>query len=328
MIPTWQEVVTKIPRLEPDDWQAMGTLKRWFVATRAAVFIMTLFSAGIGMLLAVPNAEFDAINAILVCVGLVLAHATNNLINDWTDSKKGIDKDNYFRTQYGPQPLENGLLSESQMLGYIALTGALAIATGAVLIIRTDITTLYWMLAGAFFVLFYTWPLKYIGLGEPAVWLVWGPLMVLASAYVVSGEITENMVWISCIYGIGPTTVLFGKHTDKLKEDKKKGVHTLPVILGEPLSRTFAILLWSVQYAALTIAVVLGVISYWYLLVWFALPKFISTAKRFRQPRPESKPDDLPDGVWPLYLVAFAFDYNKRFSGLLFLGILLSVTFG
>ena len=328
MIPSWHDLLTKIPRLESDDWRAMGLLKRWLVATRAAVFVMTLFSAGLGLLLAAPGQHFDVVNAFLVCIGLVLAHATNNLINDWTDSRKGIDKDNYFRTQYGPQPLESGFLTEFQLLGYIALTGGLALAVGAVLILRTDLQTLYWMLAGAFFVLFYTWPLKYIGLGEPAVWLVWGPLMVLASAYVVSGEITSTQVWISAIYGIGPTTVLFGKHTDKLSEDRKKGVHTLPVILGEAHSRHAVIGLWAVQYGALAMGVGSGVLSLWYLLTWLALPRFIETAKRFRQPRPAEEPGDLPAGVWPLYLVAFAFDYNKRFSGLLLLSVLLSVIVG
>ena len=38
-------------------------------------------------------------------IGLIFAHATNNLFNDFTDYRPGVDKDNYFRTQYGPQPL-------------------------------------------------------------------------------------------------------------------------------------------------------------------------------------------------------------------------------
>ncbi|MCH8532613.1 MAG: prenyltransferase [Saccharospirillum sp.] len=325
MIPTWAEVVTKIPRLDAQDWRAMGLAKRWFVATRSAVFVMTLFSAGIGMLLAVPAAQFDAINAGLVCLGLVLAHATNNLLNDWTDSKKGVDKDNYFRTQYGPQPLEDGLLTERQMLGYIALTGAAALAVGAVLVLRTDLTTLYFMLAGAFFVLFYTWPLKYIGLGEPAVWLVWGPLMVLGSAYVVSGELTAMQLWVSVVYGIGPTSVLLGKHTDKLNQDRAKGVHTLPVILGEQGSRTLTLVLWVMQYGVLTLGVLTGVLSLWFLLVWLALPSFITTVRKFRQPRPTERPADVPEDVWPLYLVAFAFNYNKVFSAMLVLGIVFSL---
>lgn len=325
MIPSWHEVLTKIPRLETGDWQAMGLLKRWFVATRAAVFVMTLFSALIGIILAIPNAHFDALNAVLVCPGLVLAHATNNLVNDWTDFKKGVDKDNYFRTQYGPQPLESGLLSERQLFGYIALTGGLAMMVGAVLIARSELQTLYWMLAGAFFVLFYTWPLKYIGLGEPAVWIVWGPLIVLASSLVVSGDYSSTAIWVSCLYGIGPTTVVFGKHIDKLKEDTAKGVRTLPVQLGESISRATVLGLWLFQYVGVTVGVLLGALHWAYLIIGLALPKLLEAWRRYRQPRPDSCPDDWPEQAWPLYLVHVAFLYNKRFSMLMFLGVVLSV---
>lgn len=325
MIPSWHAVLTKIPRLETGDWQAMGLAKRWFVATRAAVFVMTLFSALIGILLALPNAQFDALNAVLVCLGLVLAHATNNLVNDWTDFKTGVDKDNYFRTQYGPQPLESGLLSERQLFGYIAVTGALAIAVGIWLITRTELQTLYWMLAGAFFVLFYTWPLKYIGLGELAVWIVWGPLMVLASSLVVSGEYSTAAIWVACLYGIGPTTVVFGKHIDKLKEDRVKSVHTLPVQLGERLSRASVLALWLIQYLGVTLGVVLGALHWAYLIIWLALPTFREAWRRYRQPRPDSCPDDWSPQAWPLYLVHVAFVYNKRFSSLMFLAVVLSV---
>lgn len=325
MIPTWSEILTQIPRIEQTDWQAMGLLKRWFVATRSAVFVMTLFSALIGLLMAIPMGGFDAINAVLVCLGLVMAHATNNLINDWTDFKKGVDKDNYFRTQYGPQPLEAGFVTEKTLLGYIAITGFIALVIGFVLVARTDITTFYLMAAGAFFVLFYTYPLKFIGLGEPAVWLVWGPLMVCGSAYVVSGQFSESILWLSILYGLGPTTVLFGKHTDKLDQDLVKGVRTLPVLMGETLARFSVIMIWQVQYLGITIAVLLGVLEWPLLFVWLALPKALKHAKPFLNPRPTDAPDDLPEGVWPLYLVAFAFDHNKAFSGLLFLGVIVSV---
>ena len=325
MIPTWSEVLTKIPRINKQDWQAMSLIKRWFVATRSAVFVMTLFSAGIGLIAALRFEHFDVINAVLVVIGLVLAHATNNLLNDWTDSKKGIDKDNYFRTQYGPQPLEAGFLTESALLTYFAITGAAAIACGVAIIFRTDIVTLYFMLAGAFFVLFYTWPLKYIGLGEPTVWLVWGPLMVCGAAYVVSGQYSSSILWLSVVYGLGPTTVLFGKHTDKLPEDKRKGVNTLPVILGEANSRYTTIIAWGLQYGLITLAILLGQLHWAFLLVWLAFPKYLKNSKIFRLPRPTEKPDSLPEGVWPLYLVAFAFDHNKAFSGLFFMALVISV---
>jgi 1,4-dihydroxy-2-naphthoate octaprenyltransferase len=55
------------------------------------------------------------------------------------------------------------------------------------------------------------------------------------------------------------------------------------------------------------------------LIVLAAAPSLRRVFKIFSHPRPSSPPDDLPKGVWPLYFVAGAFWYNRRF-GLLFLG--------
>ena len=63
--------------------------------------------------------------------------------------------------------------------------------------------------------LFYTWPLKYIGLGELAVIIVWGPLMIGGGYYVITGQWSWKVVLASLPYALGPTTVIFGKHIDK-----------------------------------------------------------------------------------------------------------------
>jgi 1,4-dihydroxy-2-naphthoate octaprenyltransferase len=53
---------------------------------------------------------------------------------------------------------------------------------------------------GAFFVLFYTFPLKYIALGEIAVLVVWGPLMVGGGYYEITGIWDWNVVIASLPY--------------------------------------------------------------------------------------------------------------------------------
>ena len=53
--------------------------------------------------------QFNWLYYVLLVIGLVMAHATNNLLNDLTDYSRGVDRDNYYRTQYGPQPLEQGV---------------------------------------------------------------------------------------------------------------------------------------------------------------------------------------------------------------------------
>src|SRR5262245_14950190 len=186
----WARAVTVIPRVSKDEWNGLDVISRWLIATRSVVLVMTLNSAVIAGLLAARDGKFNLVLWLMVTVGLLFAHATNNLVNDLTDHWKGVDKDNYFRAQYGPQPLEHGLMTRNQVLTYTAVTGLIALAAGAVIISQRGEGAVALLAAGAFFVLFYTWPLKYIGLGEVAVIIVWGPLMVGGGYYSITGEIS------------------------------------------------------------------------------------------------------------------------------------------
>ena len=107
-IKMWIKAVQTIPRLSKEEWDRLDFVARWLVATRFAVVLMSFFAAIIAGLIAWRDGYFVWWKWILVAVGLTFAHATNNLLNDLTDYRKGVDKDNYFRTQYGPQPLEQG----------------------------------------------------------------------------------------------------------------------------------------------------------------------------------------------------------------------------
>ncbi len=228
----WWKALRIIPRITSEEWRSLDVISRWLISTRAAVLLMTFISATIPGLLALRAGEFNFGRWLLLVVGLIFAHAANNLLNDYTDYKRGVDKDNYFRTQYGPQPLQSGLMSERELLTYAAITGLIAIAAGIPLVIYGGVTALILMAAGAIFVLFYTWPLKYIGLGEVAVVLIWGPLMVGGGYFVITGHWDWNVVIASLPYALGPTSVLFGKHIDKLPQDAAKNIRTMPVIAG------------------------------------------------------------------------------------------------
>src|SRR5205807_851393 len=79
--------------------------------------------------------------------------------------------------------------------------------------------------------------LKKHGLGEPTVLVVWGPLMVGGTYYAATGHLPVSVVFASLPYALLCTTVLMGKHIDKIPWDARDGTHTLPVILGEPAAR-------------------------------------------------------------------------------------------
>lgn len=325
-IKMWVKALKVIPQITKEEWNQLDVISRWLISTRAAVFIMTALAGAIGGLLAYRNGDFSPLIFVLALVGIVMAHATNNMLNDLVDHNKGIDKDNYYRSQYGPQPLEHGLLSKSAFMQYLWITGLIAVGIGAYIVYATGLGTLWFFAAGLFFLLFYTWPLKYYGLGEPSVILVWGPLMIGGTYYVVSGGQWDNGVMLlSLVYALGPTTVLFGKHTDKLPEDKAKGVKTLPVIIGEKAARYSTIVFWLLQYIFIVILVIQGTLTPAMLIVFLAVPKLIWVVKVFLKKRPDTKPHGPSGEGWPLYLVSHAFVYNRVFGLLFLLGLIIDV---
>jgi 1,4-dihydroxy-2-naphthoate octaprenyltransferase len=320
----WRKALQVIPRISKDEWNQLDVISKWLISTRAAVLIMTFISAAVAGILAYQHAMFNLGMWLLMTIGLIMAHATNNLLNDYTDYVRGVDHDNYFRAQYGPQPLEHGLMTKRQLLTYAAVTGLIALACGAALIYLRGGLTLLLLGLGAFFVLFYTYPLKYFAMGEIAVLIVWGPLMIAGGYYVVTGVWDWNVVLASLPYALGVTTVIFGKHIDKFKSDKEKHIYTLPVLLGERLARQFVIGMTVLQYLLVIYLVITGFFSPVLLIVLLALPTFLRYFwPIYRQEKPESRPEDYPEDAWPLWFVAFAFGHNRRFGLLYLLGLII-----
>jgi 1,4-dihydroxy-2-naphthoate octaprenyltransferase len=323
----WGRALTVMPRITKQDWDGLDLVSRWLIATRSAVIVMTFTSAAFAGILAYKAGAFDGLLFALVTAGLCLAHATNNLVNDLTDHWKGVDKDNYFRTQYGPQTVEDGFLSVRELVTYATLTGLVALGIGLYLVFVSDRGGITLMLLGSglFFVLFYTFPLKYIGMGEPAVLVVWGPLMVGGSYFVITGSWSNEVALASLAYALGPTAVLFGKHTDKLEFDEKKGIRTLPVILGESLSRKVTVALLLGQYPVIGYLVYTGFFHPVMLVTFASLFSMKRIFRIFSRPRPREKPADLAEGVWPLWFVGAAFWFTRRYGGLFLLGLILDV---
>jgi 1,4-dihydroxy-2-naphthoate polyprenyltransferase len=329
----WVKALRVIPRISKEEWGNLDVISRWLIATRSAVIIMTFTSAAIGGILTLRDAPaaFSGWRWLLVVVGLVFAHATNNMVNDLTDFKRGVDLNNYYRTLYGPQPIQQGLMSQREVLIYIAITGLIAICAGLPLIIFGGVPVLVLMLVGMFFVLFYTFPLKYIGLGEVAVLIIWGPLMVGGGYYAVTGTTDWNILWkvviASLPYALGATTVLFGKHIDKLDQDKVKKIFTLPVIIGETAGRWTVRGMFVLMYLLPVYLVVAGYFSPFILVCFLGLISLPKAWKMYGKPRPAEKPPELEEGVWPLWFSAASFLHTRSYGMYFMLGMILDVIF-
>ena len=306
-------------------------VSKWLVITRAAVFSMTVTSGLIGGLLAVGAAQLTGEVSVhwgllaLAIVGLVVAHAANNMINDYFDLEGGVDTDDYVRALYAPHPILSGWVTKRQLGTAILIANAIDLAILAFLVTQRGPLVAAFALGGLFVSVFYVAPpirLKHIGLGEPGVFVVWGPLMVVGTFFVATGEI-PGWVWIASLpYAILVTTVLFGKHIDKIEADRKKGVRTMPVLLGERRARLVAQALMIAFYPIVVGAALAGWIGPWVALVVLGLPKLASTLRTYSQPRPETPPHSYVG--WPLWFVGASFVHTRRAGALLIVGLLLN----
>jgi len=323
----WRKALEVIPDVSKEEWDRLDVVSKWLISTRAAVLVMTFISAALAGLFAWRDHSFSFLPWFALTLGLILAHATNNIFNDYTDFVRGVDKDNYFRTIYGAQPIASGLMTKRQHLTYFAVTGFFALVAGLYLIFINANDPVIWILlgSGAFFVLFYTWPLKYIAMGEITVLIVWGPLMIGGGYYVLAHHWNWNVVIASIPYVLGVTTVIFGKHIDKYLIDKEKKIYTLPVVIGEKASRYTVATMMILPYLFTAYLIAIKFFTPVMVIVLFAIPALKRILPAFGRPKPAQRPADFPDGQggWPLYFAPMAFWNNRSFGSFFMLAFLI-----
>jgi 1,4-dihydroxy-2-naphthoate octaprenyltransferase len=325
----WKEI---LETANPPATRPLDTVGKWLVITRAAVFPMTIWSGLIGGLLAVAATRTSGVTVdywllTISVVGLVLAHAANNMINDYFDSSGGVDTPGYVRALYAPHPILSGWVTRKQLAAAILAVNVIDAGLMLYLTAVRGPLILVFALAGLFISVFYVAPpirLKHHGLGEPGVFLVWGPLMVGGTFLAATGTIPGWVLLVSVPYALLVTSVLFGKHIDKIEADSAIGVRTLPVILGEARARTAGSWLMIAFYPLTLLAVVVGLLGPWVLLVVLGIPRLLSVLKVFAKPKPLAPPPGYPERGWPLWFVGYAFVHTRRAGGLLTLGLLLN----
>jgi 1,4-dihydroxy-2-naphthoate polyprenyltransferase len=323
----WKTALWTLVKMDSkDEWDKLDFISKWLIATRSGVTLVTVYTCVIAGLLAWRDNYFSFIPWLILTLGLFIAHGTNNLLNDYTDFSRGVDKDNYFRTQYGVHPLVQGFWDKPTQLRWFMVSGVIAFLSGVFALFYTHFNpyVIGLFAIGALALLFYTYPLKYLGLGELAIFLIWGPIMVVGVYVVLAQGWTEN-VWMVALagvpFGLSVVSINIGKHIDKMKDDKLKGVGTLPVRIGEKAARFVNI---SVLVVIYLVVVYLVFIPQYFtplmLVIFFAIKRLIRAIKILSKPRPDAPPPGFP--FWPTYFSAFNFNHNRLFGGLFILALI------
>ncbi len=323
----WKAALWTLVKIDKkEEWDRLDVVSKWLIATRSAVTTVTLYACVIAGLLAWRDGYFAWLPWLIVALGLFIAHGTNNLLNDYTDYKRGIDQDNYFRTQYGVHPLVQGFWTTRQQLQWFAISGVLAVLSGVFALFYTNFSPVVMALfaLGAVVLLLYTWPLKYLALGEMFIFLIWGPIIIAGVYIVLARGWTDNAWYVALAgvpFGLSVASINVGKHIDKLEDDRRKGVGTLPVRIGEKAARVVNMAALVLIYAVIVYLVFLPRYFTPVMLIVFLAGKRLITALRvLGKPRPAAPPEGYP--AWPTWFSGFAFYHNRLFGGLFILGLI------
>ena len=248
-------------------------------ATRLPFLSATFVPVLLGILIAAADGAFDLTAAVLTVVGAAAVHLGLNVANDVFDTLSGADEVNVNPTKYsgGSRVIQYGLVSLGRMALISIAFYAIGAAIGLVLLATRGSTALLWIgLLGIAISVFYTAPpfrLVYRGLGEIAVFLGFGPLMLLG-AYVVQtrGEISPGAALASIPIGILVALILYVNEIPDRRADAAAGKLTLPTRWSaDTVLRVYAVATGA-AFVSVAVGVILGVLPLPALLVFLGIP--------------------------------------------------------
>ena len=208
-------------------------------ATRLPFLSATIVPVLIGIAIAATHGFFDPLTAVLTIVGASFVQLGLNVANDVFDASLGADDANVTPTQFsgGSRVIQYGLLSRGQMATLAIAFYLAAAAIGLVLLgLRGSTALLVIGVLGFIVSIGYTAPplkLVYRGLGEIAVALGFGPLM-LVGAYVVQsrGALAWEPFVASIPVALLVALILYVNEIPDRRGDARAGKRTLPVRLS------------------------------------------------------------------------------------------------
>jgi len=308
----WWGAFTGFYRPTAEATAHLDRVSLFLYAARSVILVISAQAAVIAGLLAVGVGRFDWRYFIAVLIGFVVAHMISNLSNDYFGFKHGHDTPESPRMRYTVHPIASGVLDTRTLAAGLLLLAVFGLGITGYFIVERGWMAVAFATAGIALLFLYDalpTPLKSIGLGEFAVLLVWGPLMIGGGFAMITGELSANVMFASLPYGLGVMTILMGKHIDQMDFDSRRGIGTLPVLIGESAARALNLAAVVVIYLIVAILIALGRLTPFAAVIALALPRAIHAVKIMSRPRPAEPPAGYVG--WPLWYHRVCLQHNR-----------------
>lgn len=232
------------------------------------------------------GAGFNAVLGLLAVLAAVLVHFGMNLFDDYFDYRY---KKSGTRTVQAAQGIrarigkclylqEEGGAATLAELGRACL-GFCLVAAGLGIVISCYRGLSVWYVAalGALIGLEYSAPplrLSYHGLGELAIGLLFGPVLMAGVYISACGAWSYSVLFLSVPIGLLVTNIVYTHSVIDYEADRAMGKRTFAGVLGHPKAMLAGSFLFTLlPFVIVTCGVGFRFLSPWYLLVWLFLPR-------------------------------------------------------
>ena len=264
----------------------MSSFAAWMAQIRANFLVLAVFLVGIGLAytwnyLPSMNGQFDIMHAALIMVGVVMAHISVNLFNEYSDYKTGID----FITKRSPFSggsgmIVNGKTNPRTVLVNAVITLAVSFVTGLYFAFIAHWSILVIAILGGLTIVLYTPVLARFMLGELFAGLMLGTLVVIgtfiamtASPGMSLGQIlTTELILISIPPGILTSLLLLINEFPDVEADRKGGRKHLVIRFGKQKAAWIYAFGVFLTFGIIIALPILGFASTWIYLALIPLP--------------------------------------------------------
>ena len=265
----------------------MKKILYWIQNARAYALPQSVLPALVAVFMAAGNDNFSIGLSIVAVLGVMLAHLSVNLFDDYFDYQFKSEEVREQTAAEGERAriakspyLTSGEVTPKKLFFVASLFGLAALLLGCVVFAKRGLIPLYIALAAGFLGFFYSGkPIRfcYHGLGELVTGLIFGPLLMAGVHYAACGSLNMGVWVVSVAVGLWVVNILFTHSVMETNTDRKVGKKTLAEVLKtRPLQLAASAIFNFTPYIILLIALLFGHLHLAFAAIFIVMPRSVA----------------------------------------------------
>ncbi len=271
------------------------SFKNWLIATRPWSFPASAMPALVAISYAFYLQQLQGLTVnylygVLALLGAVFFQASGNLIGDYFDYKYKVDRKESFGSS---RMLVDEVFTPKAIFIFGITLLAVGVLLGLFLFSQTG-NDLLWIGAIGVLGTYFYYKLKFMALGDLLIFIIYGPLIVLGTFFVLTSKLDWTVLLLATPIGFLVVNILHANNTRDIYHDGQANIKTQAMLIGLKGSKIQYSLLGFGAYGAVILLVVFGILHPISLLVLLSLPLLLKNSKQMQTAEIE-KPENIKD---------------------------------